>query len=66
MKYGQVHNKLNGGDTHGSFATSGQSFVKSSERDSSDYKTRGIYDLLAINQHSGDPDITRHSGKRHV
>mgnify|MGYP007101521707 CR=1 FL=1 len=66
MKYGPVHNELNGSDTHGSLASSGQLFVKSSERDSSGYKTRWIYGLPAINQHSEDPHITRHSGKGHV
>ena len=65
MKYGPVHNELNGSDTHGSLATSGQSFVKSSERDSSGYKTRCIHGLPATNQYSGDHHITRHSGKGH-
>jgi hypothetical protein len=39
MKYGPVHSELNGSDTHGSSATSGQWFGRSSERDSSGYKT---------------------------
>ena len=43
MKYGPVHNELNGSDTHGSLATSGQSFGMSSERETAVVIRQGVY-----------------------